>query len=222
MVPAPVTVIIAHHTRTIQAAALAKTVGATRVFVDCGDHGSLWNHRRALNWAMTVDQRVWVLEDDALPGSDFNQLARDWGHRFPHALISGYLGKQRPPQWQETIGAKLSQAADTGKDNIHLPQLVHGLCYSIPPTEIPRVINGLSQGPADYSIGEAWGKDVLYTIPSLVDHADGTPVELHPDGIPRQPGRVAWNPPNKGPRGVIAGWQTSILETETPNNSATA
>lgn len=159
---------------------------------------------------MTVEQRVWILEDDASPGPDFNQLALEWERRAPQALISGYLGKQRPPQWQETIRVKLSQAAATGQDHIHLQQLIHGVCYSIPPAEIPRVINGLRQGPADYAIGHAWGKDVLYTNPSLVDHIDGTTVETHPDGITRQPGRVAWNPPCTNPN------NEDLLEPQQP------
>ncbi len=46
--------------------------------------------------------------------------------------------------------------------------------------------------PADYAVGDAYGGAVVYTCYSLVDHADGEPVERHPDSAPRTERRRAW------------------------------
>jgi hypothetical protein len=49
--------------------------------------------------------------------------------------------------------------------------------------------------PIDENIGQ-WsrrqGWPIAYTVPSLVDHADGPTLITHPDGAEREPGRVAW------------------------------
>ncbi|TYD48236.1 hypothetical protein FNN14_21455, partial [Cronobacter sakazakii] len=46
--------------------------------------------------------------------------------------------------------------------------------------------------PADYAVGDACGGPVIYPCNSLVDHADGLPVEKHPDRQPRRERRRAW------------------------------
>jgi len=40
--------------------------------------------------------------------------------------------------------------------------------------------------------GDAYGGAVVYPCYSLVDHADGEPVERHPDSAPRTERRRAW------------------------------
>ncbi|WP_269929124.1 hypothetical protein [Kocuria massiliensis] len=193
MVQTPIVAVVAHHTRHSEAVDLMNHVNGATLFVDDDYHGSLWNHRRALQWADSIGERVWIMEDDAVPDRDFAEHAHHWATRYPNELISGYLGRSRPPQWQHRIESLLAH----GDDHVRLPQLIHGVCYSIPPEETGRVLAGLQDGPADYAIGDAWDRDVLYTVPSLVDHADGEPVEKHPDGTKRTPGRTAWVPPLK-------------------------
>lgn len=182
--------VVAHHSRPYED--LAERLGADIVFVDEGWHGAWWNHHRALTWAAAQSERVWIVEDDAVPAWNFRELASVWGDRFRHDLISGYLGKQRPPQWQSRIRRQL---ADRDRDFIRLDTLIHGVCYSIPVGEVGRVVDGLTPGPADFQVGAAWGSPVLYTLPSIVDHADLDVVEKHPDGKRRIPGRTAWCPP---------------------------
>ena len=182
--------LVAHHSRPYEP--LAAHLDADIVFVDDAWRGAWWNHQRALAWAAGQAERVWIVEDDALPAHNFRTLAQSWGDRFRHDLISGYLGKQRPPQWQSRIRQRL---ADRDQDFIRLDTLIHGVCYSIPPGEVGRVVDQMTPGPADFQIGKAWGSPVLYTLPSLVDHADGDVVETHPDGKRRLPGRTAWCPP---------------------------
>lgn len=194
-VSGPLLVVIAHHSRATQAEALAATVGADRVMTDYGSHGARWAHSQALLWASGRRERVWVLEDDALAPHDFRARAEAWGERFPSDLVSGYLGRQRPPQHQGQIRSKLTAADARGLDWITLPTLVHGVCYSLPARASGGVLRSLPNGAADFAIGAAWGKPPIYTVPSLVDHADGPTVEKHPDGQPRKPGRRAWRPP---------------------------
>lgn len=189
-------VVVAHHTRDWEP--LAEAVDADEVFVDEGWNGALWNHRRALCYAARSAQRVWVLEDDALPDIDFRLRAEEWGWRFPNELISGYLGRGRPEGFQREIQYGIQDANQRRQDFMTLRTLVHGVCYSVPPRRVRALQADLrpSRGrAADFGIGAAWNRPVLYTIPSLVDHRDEKPVEQHPDGEERTETRTAWVPP---------------------------
>lgn len=150
-------------------------------------------HRRALAWAVEQSERVIIIEDDALPVPGFTNKVTDWLARFPDDLCSFYLGTGRPPQYQAQIAERLIAADRTRADYITLPQLIHGVCYSVPPQHLPRVLARWdSSKPADFALGDAWGAPVVYPCWSLVDHADGEPVEHHPDGEARTERRRAW------------------------------
>ena len=190
-----VAVVVAHHSRLDQAYGLAGRVGAAHVSVDYESRGARWGHLQALKWASARRERVWILEDDALAPHDFKERATEWGRRFPTDLVSGYLGRMRPPQYQGLISAKLAVADARGLDWITLPTLVHGVCYSLPARTSGGVLRSMPPGAPDFAIGAAWGRSPIYTVPSLVDHADGPSVEKHPDGQTRRPGRTAWRPP---------------------------
>lgn len=185
-------VVVGHHARRQQAEALASAIGA-HLLIDDDNHGANWNHRRALEWASCQPCRVVVLEDDAMPVPLFAELVVDWLTRFPEALVSFYLGTGRPPQYQMQIAERLIVADKTQADYITLPRLIHGVCYSVPPQHIERVLSRWdSSKPADYAVGDAWDGSVVYPCYSLVDHADGEPVERHPDSAPRTERRRAW------------------------------
>ncbi|AGN84923.1 hypothetical protein [Enterobacter sp. R4-368] len=185
-------VVVGHHSRRQHADALASHIGAHLV-IDEDNHGANWNHRRALEWASTQPCRVVVLEDDALPVPWFTNKVIPWLNDKPDDLISFYLGTGRPPQYQAQIAERLIAADRTRADYITLPQLIHGVCYSVPPQHMPRVLARWdSSKPADFALGDAWGAPVVYPCWSLVDHADGEPVERHPDQIPRTERRRAW------------------------------
>lgn len=181
-------VVVGHHSRRDMATRLAESLGA-HLLIDEGDNGANWNHRRAIEWAAQQDCRVVILEDDAQPVQVFRQQASEWIVRCPDDLLSFYLGTGRPPQWQTEIKRKLAD----NPDFITLPTLIHGVCYSIPPQHIQRI---LDKWPlhlaADYAVGRAWGRDVIYPSQSLADHADGESVERHPDGAKRTEVRRAW------------------------------
>lgn len=184
--------VIGHHSRYKQVSSLAELLGDV-LLIDSGDHGANWNHRRALEWASWQDCRVVIIEDDALPVSDFVERVSEWLNRFPETLVSFYLGTGRPPQYQMQIAERLIVADKTRADFIMLPRLIHGVCYSVPHQHIERVLSRWDSGkPADYAVGDAYGGAVVYPCYSLVDHADGEPVERHPDSSPRTERRRAW------------------------------
>ena len=184
--------VVGHHARRQQAEALALSSSA-HLLIDEGDGGANANHRRALEWAAEQPCRVVVCEDDALPVAGFTELMDEWLARFPEALVSFYLGTGRPPQYQMPIAERLIVADKTQADYITLPRLIHGVCYSVPQQHIERVLARWdSSKPADYAVGDAYGGAVVYPCYSLVDHADGEPVERHPDSAPRTERRRAW------------------------------
>lgn len=187
-------VVVAHHQRTQQASELANQLGADcTLFIDHLDAGANAGHRRALEWASEQDCRVVVLEDDAILMPGFKEEVTRWLGRFPDSLVSFYLGTGRPPQFQQQIAERLIEADRTRSDYITLPQLIHGVCYSVPQQAIGRVLSRWDNGnAADYAIGEAHGGTVVYPCYSLVDHTDGITVERHPDSAPRTERRKAW------------------------------
>ncbi|HBR4758648.1 TPA: hypothetical protein L9W62_004533 [Klebsiella pneumoniae] len=185
-------VVVGHHTRIGHAQRLAEMLDA-HLLIDGSNHGANWNHYRALQWAAEQSCRVVVLEDDALPVEGFQTMVTEWLTRFPDSLISFYLGTGRPPQYQLEIATKLIAADRERTDHITMQCLVHAVCYSVPTKLIPKVVSRWDASkPADYAIGDACGGPVIYPCYSLVDHADGKPVEKHPDGQHRNERRRAW------------------------------
>ena len=185
-------VVVGHHSRYASAALLAGELGA-HLLIDEGNHGANWNHRRAIEWAAEQPCRVVVLEDDALPVHGFIEKVTDWLARFPDDMLSFYLGTGRPPQYQKEIADGLIVADKSRADFIKLQRLIHGVCYSIPPQHVNRVLSRWhSSKPADYAVGDAYGGAVVYPCYSLVDHVDGESVERHPDAAPRTERRRAW------------------------------
>ncbi|ENB7197935.1 hypothetical protein ABIH54_004613 [Enterobacter bugandensis] len=185
-------VVVGHHSRTGYAQRLAAMLDA-HLLIDDGNRGANWNHRRAIEWAAGQPCRVVVLEDDALPVEGFTETVTDWLARFPDDMLSFYLGTGRPPQYQMQIAERLIVADKTRADYITLSRLIHGVCYSVPPEHVQRVLSRWDNSkPADYAVGDAWGGSVIYPCYSLVDHADGEPVERHPDSAARTERRRAW------------------------------
>ncbi|MCD0235071.1 hypothetical protein [Enterobacter kobei] len=172
---------------------LASKLEADSIFMDEHSAGANANHLRALSWAAEQSDRVIIIEEDALPVDGFRDKAQDWLVRFPDEMLSFYLGTGRPPQYQMQIAERFIVADKIQANHITLPRLIHGVCYSVPPQHINRVLHQWnSSKPADYAVGDAYGGAVVYPCYSLVDHADGEPVERHPDSAPRTERRRAW------------------------------
>ncbi|HBL5392641.1 TPA: hypothetical protein LR347_003710 [Enterobacter hormaechei] len=185
--------IVAHHSRRDMANDLASKLEADSIFMDEHSAGANANHLRALSWVAEQSDRVIIIEEDALPVDGFRDKAQDWLARFPCHMLSFYLGTGRPPQYQMQIAERLIVADKTRADYITLSRLIHGVCYSVPPEHVQRVLSRWDNSkPADYAVGDAWGGSVIYPCYSLVDHADLPTVERHPDNEPRTERRRAW------------------------------
>lgn len=156
--------------RQEQAERLTAELHAT-LFLDTDHAGATATHTRALRWGAEQTGHLVVLEDDAIPVPMFKAHTARWITQHPDDLISFYLGTGRPPQWM----ARVDRLLPTATDHIRLPQLIHGVCYTIPCHLIPDGIRANQR--ADYAIGSAWfratGRQVVYPIRSLVEHADG-------------------------------------------------
>ncbi|HAV1831225.1 TPA: hypothetical protein JG914_004046 [Enterobacter hormaechei subsp. steigerwaltii] len=185
--------IVAHHSRRTMAEELASKLEADIVFMDEHSAGANSNHLRALRWAAEQSDRVIIIEEDALPVDGFREKVTYWLARFPCHMLSFYLGTGRPPQYQMQVAERLIVADKTRADYITLSRLIHGVCYSVPPEHVQRVLSRWDNSkPADYAVGDAWGGSVIYPCYSLVDHADMPAVERHPDNEPRTERRRAW------------------------------
>lgn len=179
--------VVGHISRQRQAENLASSVGG-ELFLDNLTLGATWNHLRALNWAAPKQGHLIVLEDDAQPVKGFLELARQWIKQHPYDLTSFYLGTGKPPQYQ----AAIIQALALAPEYITLPTLVHAVAYVLPCEKISSLPLS-TRKVADYGLGNAWtrttGRPVLYTTPSLVDHADTPSVEQAGRTLPT---RRAW------------------------------
>jgi len=189
-------VIVAHYKRRDQAERLARSLNAHIVMDEIGN-GALHGHRKALEWCSVQSERCVIMEDDALPVADFGNLAQGWMDECPDDLLSFYLGTGRPPQYQTQIANLLRRADQWREECITLPQLIHGVCYTIPAGKVEAVLSKIpASGAADFAIGNAWQqvmrRPVIYPVRSLVDHDDGPSVERHPDGQKRTEVRRAW------------------------------
>lgn len=163
--------------RLEQGAKLANRLGASLV-CDWDMQGAIAGHVRALEWAERRGERVIIMEDDAIPVDGFAELAADVLGRWHDDLVSLYLGTGYPEAYQPHIEAEVTSGADVVK----LQNLIHGVCYSVPNGMERAVIDAMDmEKPADYAIGRAWwkitGREVIYPLPSLGDHADGPRVE---------------------------------------------
>lgn len=190
--------VIGHINRQQQAVDLAASLDA-ELFIDNLTLGATWNHLRALNWGATKTGHLAVLEDDAQPVPGFRNLAPEWTDRHPLDLISYYLGTGYPPQYQQKIVAALAQADRDERDYITLPTLIHAVAYVLPCTAIPTLPLS-TRRVADYGLGQAWskatGRPPIYTVPSIVDHADIPSVE---NPTRRLAARKAWRLPDVPP-----------------------
>jgi len=184
--------IVAHTSRSSAAKLLSMSVGAQFISVDNGMLGCDANHdavHRHLA-GMGTDWSV-VLEDDAVPVDGFRDQLRAVLKVAPAPVVSLYLGRQRPPQYQSRIAAATTKADLVDAHWLTSSRLLHAVGYAIRSELLPDLLEVPLRLPADERIG-AWADQTAYCWPSLVDHADMPTIVDHPDGKPRPPGRTAW------------------------------
>ncbi len=185
--------VVAHVSRIQSATRLADTVGA-HLAVDDGTLGCEGNHKTVLAHLATLDSE-WsvVLEDDAQPVDGFTDQLPMVLNAAPTNLVSLYLGRQRPPQFQSRIASAVTQADTVGAHWLTSRHLMHAVAYAIRTTHIPNLLACHTTWPIDQHITR-WltGRRMAYCWPSIVNHLDGPTIAHHPDGHPRIPGRTAW------------------------------
>lgn len=186
--------IVTHPKRYSWSEKLSRRVMAECVAIDNLSKGCEFNHRQALTW-LARGNSEWsiVLEDDCIPVPRFrNQLLNALEYAPTH-LVSLYLGRGRPPHWQNSISSVIATDVSwlIGTD------LLSAVGYAIKTKHISKMLAALDpQLPIDEAIS-VWAKGVgckiSYTRPSLVDHRYELPsLVTHPDGQPRTQLRKAW------------------------------
>lgn len=198
--------VVGHNQRGDQAADLMHQVGAVYRSMDNGTLGCDHNHRRVWkHLAGTTTDWVLVLEDDAIPCDDFpDQLKQALTHT-PTNVLSLYLGTSRPV-WYQPRGEKsarklqplITDALAKADDACYLtaPKLFHAVAVAIRTSLVRDMLAWTTESkrPIDYAISdwcEARGHTVAYTLPSIVQHADGDTLFTHPDRQPRNRPRIA-------------------------------
>lgn len=174
-----------------------------KLVIDTDGCGARANHLRAWEWLGQQEAEYGlVLEDDVTLCEDFmSNLGRmmSWA---PNQIRSLYLGRGRPPQYQERIASVIGQ--DTSF--ITASMMMSGQGYLMPIsffTDADRM--EAHQLPIDEAITR-WARDgemrITYPKYSLVDHRDGpTLIEDHGDGQPRN-GTTALNTADCDPSGA--------------------
>lgn len=186
-------IIVAHHSRIMIAERLASNLNA-KIFFDESNHGANWNHKRAIDYLATNNQSGIIIEDDAIPCKNFKAESQRWISRFSTKIISFYLGKGRPPQYQHFIKKSINNSIKSRLDYIEIDNLIHGVGYYLPSSLTKQIqANWNYSMPADFAVGRAYGKKVVYPIRSLLEHSDIESVEKHQDGQQRTEIRRAWH-----------------------------
>lgn len=192
--------IVAHVDRTKKAWDLFKKVNATYISIDDGKLGCTGNHIEVLTWLRAMfDEDEWfiVLEDDSQPCQDFVSQAKMALMTTNAGIVSFYLGRSYPIQWQNTIERAI--ALSDNASWITSQHLLHAVGYAVNISVVDDLLDNLdptARTPVDEQISVYCRNNdvhVGYTQPSLVDHEDSPSViGTHPDGVPRLLPRKAW------------------------------
>lgn len=205
--------IVGHTARVDAVHVLQDKVGAVYASVDDGTLGCDANHNKVWTWlADNPADADWlvVIEDDALPITEFADQLTQVLEAAPTPIVSLYLGTGRPVWYQpkgQSSAKKLqpilreavAKAEVQGSSFITAPQLFHGVAVAIKTDLVPSMLDmtGLKdeRRPFDYAISD-WGEHeelrISYPQPSLVDHEDGPSVAVHQDREPRTTERKAY------------------------------
>lgn len=209
--------ICSHPRRARDAERLAAQVQAEVIVEDDG-YGSEVNHINSWQQLLESDGN-WglVLEDDAIPIPNFKRQLEQVLLNAPTSVVSLYLGRSRPPHYQNSI----AQVIGANTPFIVGRVLLSCVAVCVHRDYIPDMLDYVKRqhfservqiksgerNPKDFApIDEMmsdWTKSlglaVGYTNPSIVQHADSpTLLEFHPskykesDMSSRNEKRVAW------------------------------
>jgi hypothetical protein len=213
--------IVAHPDRSPNAQRLIRvlsesipTVGEpipTMIFMDNENLGCHDNHVRAWDWLLCqTSPWLMVLEDDALPIPEFTEQLPLALQHAPSPVVSLYLGRTRPAYYQRRIAHALVGCSHPGADEpvddstpwvvadrlLHCVGVVmrHEVVEQMMPylPEMVALKHAIDEGITEFCRMQSI--PVSYTVPSLVDHADGESLAVHsrPWINPIFGERVAW------------------------------
>jgi hypothetical protein len=221
--------IVAHHSRHDRATNLADAVGAEVVMVDPGHIKAGKNHERCYEWLAETGASPWsvVIEDDAIPVTDFRQQLAAVLKVTPSPITSLYLGRFRPPHWQSQIAQKI------GGDQHFLmaTELLHHVGVAVKTSLIPGMLDFLNNDsdyrtkrrlPIDEAIGRwvrAEGRRVAYTTPSILDHEHRIPTVItkHLSQHKGETGKRPGNQPRKAwVFGARPDWKSYVADIPEP------
>jgi len=188
--------IVAHTSRREQYQNLINEVDPTLVSVDDGTKGCDRNHRHTWLELLRWSDRPWlcVLEDDAVPVEGFIHQLTQALSEAPEPVVSLYLGRQRPPQYQSEILTAVAKADANDACWIVAPRLYQAVAVVVYRDLVEEMVAWTLKRKyfqIDDGISSWIGRShrrVAHTWPSLVEHADGQTV-AH---AKRSPGRVAY------------------------------
>lgn len=191
--------VVTHPRRYDDALDLAEKLNAT-ISMDDISMGAARNHERAWTW-LKDSPEPWslVLEDDAVVCSDFLEQVKLSLAHAPSPIVSFYLGRGRPPHWQDRIARVIAREEHW----IISTEMLHGVAVAIRTELIPDLLTWITdQEPVDEAMSDFAQQnhlEIAYSHPSLVDHRDhGTLMDVHPtrhpdpDPVRRNEIRRAW------------------------------
>jgi hypothetical protein len=190
--------VVAHTSRAPTARALRNDVGAIAMNVDDGTLGREGNHIAVLK-ALAYRHTDWcvVLEDDAWPVRDFRtQLKRALAHA-PAPIVGLYLGYGHPSQETQQAAADAVRTAESERKAWILGDcLIGSVAYAIRIRMVTPMLDDITQRGEELPLritrwAQSWNVGICYTVPSLVDHADGVPID-GPWPMQQRTERKAW------------------------------
>ncbi len=197
----PIT-IVAHPKREQMANRLCNKVGAEAICWDNHNTGCEASHVRAWEYMAEAATEPWVvfLEDDAVPCEFFREQLAQVLAAATTPIVSLYLGRGRPDQWQLPISAVIGHEACFIRSDTLLSTvgyavqtpLLRQMCNEVlrlvymRQIELPEAITRWAQHH---------GYRISYSRPSIVDHLDVEPIIATADrfdGQERTELRKAW------------------------------
>jgi hypothetical protein len=178
-------VIVAHPHRKALAQALGEQTQAEAIIWDDCNRGAQGNHRQAWRWVTTnthLYDRVLILEDDAQVTPDFLYQLQLLELALPtDGITSLYLGTGRPPHWQLAIMDALTSLPSPEHCYLESDTLLSAVAYLATVDVFSELLATTDDGPIpiDEQITRylrCTEQTVRYTVPSLVEHRDETPV----------------------------------------------
>ena len=193
--------IIAHDKRQQMATRLCNTVGAEAIVWDNHNQGCEATHAKAWGYLQHATE-PWVvfLEDDAVPVDFFREQLAQVLAAATTPIVSLYLGRGRPDQWQLPISSVIGTEACFIRSDTLLSTvgyavqtpLLRQMC-----SEVLRLVymRQIELPEAMTRWAQHHGYRISYSRPSIVDHLDIKPVidtADRYDGQERTELRKAW------------------------------